>query len=78
MTVVKKKDGTVRVCLDARWVNQQMVADCEAPRPPEDVLHSFQSIRCMSAIDLRSCYWQIPLNERFRRRPRRRMLSTPG
>jgi hypothetical protein len=62
MTVVKKKDGTVRVCLDARWVNQQMVADCEAPRPPEDVLHSFQSIRCMSAIDLRSSYWQIPLS----------------
>jgi hypothetical protein len=34
ITVVNKKDGTVRVCLDARWVNQQMVADCEAPRPP--------------------------------------------
>jgi hypothetical protein len=62
ITVVKKKDGTVRVCLDATWVNQQMVADCEAPRPPEDVLHSFQSIRYISAIDLRSSYWQIPLS----------------
>jgi hypothetical protein len=62
MTVVKKKDGTVRVCFDAGWVNQEMVADCEAPRPPEDLLHSFQSIRYISAIDLRSSYWQIPLS----------------
>ncbi|KAH0819481.1 hypothetical protein GEV33_003310 [Tenebrio molitor] len=52
MTVVKKKDGTVRVCLDAHWVKLQMVADCDAPRPPEDLLHSFQSIRYMSTIDL--------------------------
>jgi hypothetical protein len=68
ITVVKKKDGTVRVCLDATWVNQQMVADCEAPRPPEDVLHSFQSIRYISAIDLRSSYWQIPLSPSSRTR----------
>jgi hypothetical protein len=61
MTVVKKKDGTVRVCLDARWVNQQMVADCEVPRPPEGLLHSLQFIRYMSAIDLRASYWPIPL-----------------
>jgi hypothetical protein len=61
MTVIKKKDGTVRICLDARWINQQMVADCEAPRPLEDLFHSLQSIMFMSAIDLRSSYWQIPL-----------------
>jgi hypothetical protein len=62
MTVVKKKDGTVRICLDARWINQQMVADCEAPRPLEDLFHALQSIMFMSAIDLRSSYWQIPLS----------------
>jgi hypothetical protein len=62
MTVVRKKDGSVRICLDARWINQQMVSDCEAPRPPEDLFHSFPSMRFMSAIDLRSSYWQIPLS----------------
>ncbi|KAJ3662473.1 hypothetical protein Zmor_006821 [Zophobas morio] len=61
MTVVRKKDGSVRICLDARWANKQMVTDCEAPRPPEDLLQSFQSIRFMSTIDLRASYWQIPL-----------------
>jgi hypothetical protein len=62
LTVVRNKDGSVRICFDARWVNQRMVADCETPRPPEDLLQSFQSIRFMSAIDLRSSYWQIPLS----------------
>jgi hypothetical protein len=62
LTVVRKKDGSVRIWLDARWVNQRMVADCETPRPPEDLLQSFQSIRFMSTIDLRSSYWQIPLS----------------
>jgi hypothetical protein len=60
MTVVRKKDGSVRICLDARWINQQMVSDCA--RPPEDLFHSFPSMRFMSAIDLRSSYWQIPLS----------------
>ncbi|KAJ3617875.1 hypothetical protein MTP99_006962 [Tenebrio molitor] len=62
LTVVRKKDGSVRICLDARGVNQRMVADCETPRPPEDLLQSFQSVRFMSTIDLRSSYWQIPLS----------------
>jgi hypothetical protein len=62
LTVVRKKDGSVRTCLDTVWVNQRMVADCETPRPPEDFLQSFQSIRFMSTIDLRSSYWQIPLS----------------
>jgi hypothetical protein len=42
LTVVRKKDGSVRIWLDARWVNQRMVADCKTPRTPED-LQSFQS-----------------------------------
>ena len=62
MTAVRKKDGSVRVCLDARWINKQMVADCEAPRPPEELLQSLQSVRFLSTIDLRSSYWQIPLS----------------
>ena len=62
MTAVRKKDGSLRVCLDARWINKQMVADCKAPRPPEELLQSLQSVRFLSIIDLRSSYWQIPLS----------------
>ena len=49
MTVVKKKDGSVRICLDARFINKNMVNDVESPQPIDEL------------IDLRSSYWQIPL-----------------
>lgn len=63
MTVVSKKDGTVRICLDARWINNKMVPDHEAPISPEELLHSIKSVKFLSTIDLRASYWQIPLSE---------------
>ena len=62
MTVVRKKDGSVRICLDARRINKAMAGDCEAPQPVEELLQKFDGIRCMSILDLRSSYWQIPLH----------------
>lgn len=61
LTVVKKKDGSVRVCLDARLLNDRMVSDCEGPPPVEELLHRFQNVRFMTTLDLTSSYWQIPL-----------------
>lgn len=61
LAVVRKKDGSVRVCLDARYINSRMVADHEAPVPPEEIFNSFTTVRYITAIDLRSSYWQIPL-----------------
>ena len=63
MTVVKKKDNTVRICLDARRLNKAMSGDCEAPQPVEELLQKFEGIKCMSLLDLRSSYWQIPLSK---------------
>lgn len=62
MTVVAKKDGSIRICLDARWLNKQMVSDTETPRTPEDLFHSFPNFNFMSTLDLTSSYWQIPLS----------------
>nr|XP_015840034.1 PREDICTED: retrovirus-related Pol polyprotein from transposon 17.6 [Tribolium castaneum] len=66
MTVVKKKDGTVRICLDARMINSKMIADCESPPAADELLRRFHGIRYMSTIDLRSSYWQIPLSPESR------------
>ena len=60
---VIKKDGSVRLCLDARKLNERLVNDNEAPVGIEEVLQKCRSIRVMSTIDLRSSYWQIPLRE---------------
>lgn len=62
MTVVRKKDGGVRICLDARWLNSLMVADSESPRSPEDIFLSFNNVQYISTIDLRMSFWQIPLS----------------
>lgn len=63
MVVVKKKDGTVRVCFDARELNKWMVSECDTPMPPDVQLHRFRDMRVMSSIDLRQSYWQISLTE---------------
>jgi transposase InsO family protein len=66
MTVVKKKDGSVRICLDARMINSKMIADCESPPATDELLRRFHGVRFMSTIDLRSSYWQIPLSPESR------------
>lgn len=49
MTVVRKKNGSIRVCLDARWLNQQMIADLHEPRRIY-YIHSSQSGLCPPLI----------------------------
>lgn len=67
MTVTKKKDGSVRICLDARTLNERMVADTETPPAPEELLRYFRDVKVMSTIDLRSSFWQIPLHKDSRK-----------
>lgn len=61
MTVVKKKDGTIRICLDARALNEKMVSDHECPPRIEEILQCFHGRKYLTSIDLVSSYWQIPL-----------------
>lgn len=63
MTVVKKKDGSVRICLDARELNNRMIADVESPPPTEELLQQFNGCIYLTTIDLTASYWQIPLTE---------------
>ena len=56
ITVVRKKDGSGRVCLNARIINSKMKADCETPPPAEELLRRFHGIQVMTTIDLRSSY----------------------
>jgi hypothetical protein len=65
-TVVKKKDGLVRICLDVRMINSKIIADCESPPATDELLRRFNGVRFMSTIDLRYSYWQIPLSPESR------------
>lgn len=63
---VFKKNGEVRLCVDARKLNSQIIPDRERPIPVEDVLLRFRSAKYMRTVDLRSGYWQVPLEESSR------------
>lgn len=61
ITIVKKKDGTVRICLDARGINEKLLDDTEAPPRTEELLQKFHGCTSLSSIDLSSSFWQLPL-----------------
>lgn len=62
ITAVKKKDGTIRLCLDARYINNLMEADSESPPRIHDILQQLTGCTIFTIIDLRASFWQIPLD----------------
>lgn len=62
LTCTIKKDGSVRILLDARELNKRMLGDVEAPPLVSDILQSFNGVKFISLIDLNNAYYQIPLH----------------
>ena len=61
LVLVRKKDGSVRFCIDYRKLNEITIAD-RYPLPRiDDVLDELNSGAFFSVIDLKSGYWQIPM-----------------
>lgn len=67
MVVVAKKDGSVRLCLDARKVNAILQPDHEKMETIESLFQECTSTRYMSSLDLRSSFWQVPLTKESRK-----------
>ena len=61
--VVPKKDGSFRLFLDARKINNRIENDHGAPPSIEEILQKCNGIKCMSSLDLTASYWQIELTE---------------
>ena len=58
---VPKKDGSLRFCIDYRWLNKKTVKN-RYPLPlPEELFDRLGSARVFSKIDLQSGYWQMPV-----------------
>ncbi|KAK9759146.1 Reverse transcriptase (RNA-dependent DNA polymerase) [Popillia japonica] len=66
IVVVTKKDNTVRICLDARRLNQSITPDQESPPMMEDLLRKFHGMKYFSSLDLTCGYWQLPLDKNSR------------
>ena len=58
---VPKKDGSLRFCIDYRWLNKKTVKN-RYPLPlPEELFDRLGNARVFTKIDLRSGYWQMPV-----------------
>lgn len=60
---VLKKSGEVRLCLDARWLNQVTVRDSYALPHIEGIIGRLEEFKFLSSIDLSDAFLQIPLDE---------------
>ncbi|CAB0033439.1 unnamed protein product [Trichogramma brassicae] len=67
LVVVPKKDNSVRLCLDARQINERMVEDHDGSEEIDQVLRRCNKIGVMSSVDLRSSFWQVPLAKESRK-----------
>ena len=63
IVLVKKKDGTVRFCVDFRKLNDITIKDAFPLPRTSDLLESFQGAKYFSTLDAAAGYWQVPLNE---------------
>ena len=66
LVTVIKKDGRVRLCLDARKVNSVTVPDYEGALPIQEILARLGEMRYLSTVDLTSSFWQVPLKDSCR------------
>ena len=60
VVIVRKKDGTIRFCIDYRKLNFRTVY---AIPPIDDTLHLIDGAKYFTKLDLKSGYWQVELKE---------------
>ncbi|GFS14105.1 zinc finger protein [Elysia marginata] len=63
VVVVKKKDGSNRVCIDYRRLNKITTFDPQPMTTPADVFQGMEKDQYFSKLDLSKGYWQIPVRK---------------
>ena len=68
VVMVKKKDETLRFCVDYRRLNDETVKDSYPVPRPRDMFDAMEGSKYFSTLDLASGYWQIPLTEEVKKK----------
>ena len=63
LLLVKKRDGTMRVCVDFRKLNEVTVRDAYPIPRIDETLDSLSGNAYFTCLDLKQGYWQLPLDE---------------
>ena len=64
VVIVRKKDGTIKFCVDFRKINNKTIKDAYAIPRVEDTLHLLARAKFFSKLDLRRGYWQVEIEEK--------------
>ena len=66
IVLAKKKDGSVRFCIDYRKLNEVTRKDAYPLPRIDDTLEMLSESQLFSTLDLASGYWQVELEEEDR------------
>ncbi|CAC5404352.1 Transposon Ty3-I Gag-Pol polyprotein,Transposon Ty3-G Gag-Pol polyprotein [Mytilus coruscus] len=68
IVLIKKKDNTLRFCVDYRDLNKQTIFDPILMPRMDEVLNKVSRAKYISKIDLTKGYWQVPLDKDSRQK----------
>ena len=64
IVLVRKKDGSLRFCIDLCKLNEGTIKDAYSLPRIEDSLDYLNGAQIFSSVDLKSGYWQVELTEK--------------
>ena len=63
VVLVRKKDGSLRFCIDLRRLNAQTIKDAYGLPRIEENLDCLEESIIFTSLDLKSGYWQVEMDE---------------